>query len=291
VNLELIGDWSKVSHYAELTKINAIFIGTTIYELENIFLYVNTAKMWSRAMTIYDREGFTTLLGRTVKFVYNNHVRPYFPQRNYSRYCGVRTCHSSLAEPARLFDGFVPWTTPSELPDYKVKNVALVQDVVSDGDSVTIIGGGEGVTAVTAARQVGPKGYVTVYEGDAKRVDDIRRTIELNELSDRFSVVHAVVGTAHLVANDEAAKRISPEQLPTSDVVEMDCEGAELDILKNLQNQPRAIVVETHHTKEYSPYSNEGRIARELKSKGYEINHYDGPWVDGIFKGKLAENT
>jgi hypothetical protein len=39
---------------------------------------------------------------------------------------------------------------------------------------------------------------------------------------------------------------VSPSQLPQCNVLQMDCEGAEVEILREMIIQPRVILVETH---------------------------------------------
>jgi hypothetical protein len=39
---------------------------------------------------------------------------------------------------------------------------------------------------------------------------------------------------------------LPPSQLPPCDVLQLDCEGAEVEILRELTIQPRLILVETH---------------------------------------------
>jgi hypothetical protein len=62
-------------------------------------------------------------------------------------------------------------------------------------------------------------------------------------------------------------KKIDVEDLPECDVLEMDCEGAEKEILKKLQIKPRVIIVETHPDFESPP----SEIKSILISMNYKV--------------------
>ena len=115
--------------------------------------------------------------------------------------------------------------------------------------TVTVVGGGEGVTAVVAARAVGETGSVVCFEGSGWGVRKVRGTAARNKMSRRLTVKHAVVGEAIDVYGDTgqlSTRVVAPAELPESDVLELDCEGAEIIILRNMTIRPRVIAVETH---------------------------------------------
>ena len=58
------------------------------------------------------------------------------------------------------------------------------------------MGGGEGVTAVVAAKTVGETGSVICFEGNSSSVRNIKTTAVRNKVSNRVAVEHAVVGKA-----------------------------------------------------------------------------------------------
>lgn len=121
-----------------------------------------------------------------------------------------------------------------------------------EGDQVIIIGGGRGVSTVQAARKVGTDGSVTVYEASAQYVELIKQVIKLNEVSDRCIIKHVLVGPGFSIYGDQKSEdvtQILPQQLPQCDVLELDCEGAEFNILQNMTIRPRIIIVEIHPRK------------------------------------------
>lgn len=175
-----------------------------------------------------------------VQAVYNQVLRPTLP-RKIAVFNGV-----AVREP-KLLDSF------DHDPSYKAGLIAAVRHEVTDGDDVTIIGGGHGVSSITAARRTGTNGHVTVYEAGENWVQKVAATMALNDIpEDQYTIRHALVGPAVDVDGTMAdAEKIQAADLKIGDVLEMDCEGAELDILEELSEEqcPRAVIVETHPEK------------------------------------------
>ena len=115
------------------------------------------------------------------------------------------------------------------------------------GDNVVIVGGGLGTSTVIAARQVGDAGSVTIFEGSEEMVYNVRSAARMNDVADIVDVRHAVVSEAVSVRGESSCSTIiKPDELPDCDVLELDCEGAEISILNEMIVRPRAIIVETH---------------------------------------------
>lgn len=167
----------------------------------------------------------------------------------------------------------LPWENSSQ-PYYESALVDGIESCVHQGDNVVIVGGGYGVTAVRAARRVGKEGTVIVFEGSSAQVHKTRETARLNGSDDIIEVNHRIVGPAKSVyGNDDEKKikRVQPKDLPKCDVLELDCEGAEIEILNNLSQRPRAILVETHGVYD-APTS---QVRAILEKKLYEIISQD----------------
>lgn len=151
---------------------------------------------------------------------------------------------------------------------------------------MVIVGGGYGITAVAAARAAAG---VTVFEPAGDRIASISRTLRLNGLEpDEVTVRRAAVGgiTPHEAAKkglDEAAVSVvCPADLPPCDVLELDCEGAELPILRGLDpdSLPRVIAVEIHPIKLDGAT---GAVLERLEALGYSIERrltHDGEPLD-----------
>lgn len=176
--------------------------------------------------------------------------------------------------------------------DFNDGLVSSHETLASAGDEVVIVGGGYGVTAVRAAQIVGEAGHVTVYEGGEEQVEVVNETIDVNGVTSLCETSHAIVGEEKVLYGDSGgADRISPDELPDCDVLEMDCEGSELQILENMDIRPETLIIELHpgqYTDDiYGPIDN-------VREMGYELTHLvgqDGIEVDeGGFRKLLEKN-
>jgi hypothetical protein len=87
-------------------------------------------------------------------------------------------------------------------------------------------------------------------------------------VAQKVSIHHAVVGPAISLRDDEnAAESVSPTDLPECDVLVLDCEGAEMEILEEMDIRPRNIIVETHSIFD----SPEEKVRDRLTQSGYQI--------------------
>jgi hypothetical protein len=163
--------------------------------------------------------------------------------------------------------------------DYSQKEDGLVsghKNLTCEGDTVVIIGGGSGVTTVNAARITSSKGEVQVFEASTEQVDIIQETLLLNNVHDWCRVNNTIVGgdrgTFRNIDTKEA-DLLDVADLPECDVLEIDADGGEIDILRDLSISPRVILIELH------PYffpNKEKEIFQFFSDNGYEIVHMAG---------------
>lgn len=135
-------------------------------------------------------------------------------------------------------------------PDHEGVVVNALRRHVRRGDSVVVVGGGWGTTAVVAARMTHFEGDVTVYEPSSKMFDRLRRTVEVNGVGDVVTLEHAAIGpvteSSERIFGEVSGDTRPPGAVPRCDVLDVDCEGAELDVLRALDFTPRLLTVEAH---------------------------------------------
>lgn len=231
-----------------------------------------------RACTKYRRDGLLELLKAVIRFVsgrlhhryialYHHELRERLPTRSDTVTLNGVECLIERSPLDRFMPFYeTPWPATSE-PAYEATEVDAVRSYCSCGDRVVVIGGGLGVTAVVAAREVGPGGTVDVYEPSGEAYNRIRATVAHNDLEGVIDVHHVSVTAKtnpSFTYRDNVTHRVvPPEDLPDADIYEMDCEGAEVPILEGLTVRPDILLVETHR--------NHSEVVSLLDDLGYEV--------------------
>lgn len=228
----------------------------------------------SKALSILKEEGLTALIKTSFLFTYDLMRRSvdekYIPKRK-------KVCYNNGIEtPIKYFPldliapGYTPvrHQNPRDNPTYENFLVESLKEHCSRGDDVVVIGGGLGITAVIAAETVGGSGSVQVYEASEGAYNQVRATASFNNVDDVVDCHHTIVNHAISLMGDPGnAKTLAPSELPDADVYELDCEGAELDILKGMTANPNTVIVETHAKFGAS----KADTRKLLESLGYEI--------------------
>jgi antitoxin (DNA-binding transcriptional repressor) of toxin-antitoxin stability system len=222
---------------------------------------------FKRANEIRSTEGYSELLKKSIGFMYRISIRKRLPTSDYYTNAGIPVREKKPLDP------IIPGINYSDNPDHEYALVSELLDHVKEGDDIVIVGAGSGTTTIIAANQATESRTVIAFEGSESRVQQARNTIAINGMQNKCKVRHAIVGPPiHLpsVKEDESdTTRLSPEQLPECDVLELDCEGAEKQILEKLDITPRCIIVETHPVCDSGPKE----IRRILDGKGYKISN------------------
>lgn len=192
-------------------------------------------------------------------------VRPHLPDRR-RHLADVPT-----TQLGKFGDSWLPGSWPIEHRDRPRYERALVEGLrrsVRPGDTVVNIGGGAGIIAIIAARLAGSSGKVICYEGSRDQHREIEANLAVNGVRN-VELHHRIVAQPVNVYGDAAqhAASIPPADLPACDVLEMDCEGSEIEILETMRIKPRTIIVETHGLFG-APTA---RVAALLESRGYEV--------------------
>jgi len=185
-----------------------------------------------------------------LKKIYFQYYRTSLPKKSPILFNDVIVDYLRIGDFAPISPPVLRWHNPNDSLDYPSYESAIatqLRSLLSEGDTVVIVGGGFGVTAVIAARQVSPTGTVTVFEGGSTEVNMLNRTIHWNEVSEIVEVNHNIVGDSKKLRSDSgSAQNLSPKDLPKCDVLELDCEGTEIEILEDIEILPEILIVETH---------------------------------------------
>lgn len=229
----------------------------------------------NRAVAIYREQGLLRVLKQIIPYTYENTIRPYLPSS------GTPRVFNEVKIPGgKILDPYIPFFQLGE-DIYEEEIIEGLSAAVESGDSVVIIGGGWGVSAVKAAELVGEGGRVIVYEAAEEYVNYIKKTLHMNDVSGIVDVRHGVVGDPINVYSDlGSAEKIPPDSLPDCDHLVLDCEGAETFILSEMVIRPRNLIVETHG--QYGAPKDE--VENKLRSAGYKIIDESPMWeARGIY--------
>lgn len=216
-------------------------------------------------------------MGNMIRHAYIFYLRPILPISSREI-----TYNNVEVRPYRLFDRLVNGFLPPNQGGHRVPEkyeeglVTSLQNTIKQGDKVVIIGGGLGVTAVTAGNAAGSSGEVVVYEGAKHMSEHLIETINLNQPNNIQLHNKLVTNSGNLEGPTFGAGKIQTNELEQCDVLQLDCEGAEITILENLEIEPRTIIVETH--------GNEKAVIEILSKLGYKVKSKQlaecGPYKD-----------
>jgi Protein-L-isoaspartate(D-aspartate) O-methyltransferase (PCMT) len=224
----------------------------------------------AKARQIKAASGIPGLARRSIAFAYRRGVRPWLPVQQVIHYAGLSVYDRKWGD-RMVPASWVPyqWGPVADEPDYEAALVAGLRETVKHGDRVVVIGGGYGITAVVAALLAGPSGAVQCFEGSQEHVRLTQRTAARNKVSN-VRVHHAVVAKSTFVfgPGGDLGPVLPASQLPSCDVLQLDCEGAEVEILREMTIQPRVILVETHGV--FGAPTN--LVASVLEKRGYLVS-------------------
>lgn len=207
--------------------------------------------------------GFSLVLQRSFNYTHNR-VRKYLPKKEFTK--------SHLPYEGRLGD-YHNSKQPVERNDIKWQARQSVFRYVNNNDKCFCIGGGEGITASHMAE----KGdHVVIAEPAKQMIEKINSTMSLSNHENYevkpwlfySSPEEDIWGNLHSETEQKTG-----EDIPKCDVLEMDCEGAELPILRDIEVCPRVLIVEVH-CKKGIDYN---EVIDTVEEKGY---HIDFEYID-----------
>lgn len=244
----------------------------------------------TRAVEVLKKDGPLALVKRSIGLLYLKFVREHTAESGeYFKNNQVNTGKKYIFD-----DIFLSHYDEDRNPDLEGGIVSCHEKITKTGDEVVIIGGGEGITTVRAAMITGERGKVTIYEGGKESIDRLNDIIRMNNVEDRCEPHHAVVGVERNVygGNSASAESVSSDKIPDCDVLELDCEGSEIDILTDISIHPRAVILELHP---WNFQEDPHELLDILVEKGYKIEHtfgHDGtPLTQEEFETLLSNSN
>jgi hypothetical protein len=130
------------------------------------------------------------------------------------------------------------------------------------------IGLGSGITLIHNTKNGG--NFVTAIEASKVQIEKALKNIRLNDISEKqYKIIHGFSGNPTGVYDgfDIDTKYINFNSLDF-DILELDCEGSEVELLASLYKKPRFILVEFHPMLRNMDYF---AISSDLSRKGYKL--------------------
>jgi hypothetical protein len=238
--------------------------------------------MMAKLFSVYREAGASGLTWRLFSYFYKNFVRVVLPNGAPILYAGIPIGHRKVGD--QLLSKLYNSSEVSDAPGYEQALVTALKANVKRGDQVVVVGGGLGITCVVAALAA-ETGHVKCFEGDLHGVNAVHRAARLNGVGERVTARHAVVGEAIGVYGDAVATTtVRPSELPYCDFLELDCEGSEIGILREMTLRPRVIAVETHGFLGAPTAA----VREVLESLGYAVK--DLGWAEPRFLSACVDN-
>ena len=221
-----------------------------------------------QARYVWQKRGIFYVVKLLPAFAYKRTIRRLLPPTGDRYYDFI---HQKYVK-SKIFDDYLPsnkWLPGNKNKKRTYKN--FHQSITESGSEVVIIGGGYGISTYYACQSVGENGHVTVYEASNNRVDIIDKMSKKMNIYDRCKIIHGIVGDdGNVYENDSSYEEVEINEIGPCDVLELDCEGAELSILEKIDIKPNEILCEVHG--QY--LDNPEEIVLILEELEYEIRGY-----------------
>jgi hypothetical protein len=122
-------------------------------------------------------------------------------------------------------------------------------DIYKEDDTILAVGVGSGISLIhNCKKDRGPGSFIGI-DGSKDQIELAKNNARLNELDfSKFKLIEGFVGNPTNIygSDNQITTKIIDINHMDFDILELDCEGAEIEILQNLTARPRHIIVEMH---------------------------------------------
>jgi hypothetical protein len=145
--------------------------------------------------------------------------------------------------------------------------------VIKPKSRVLAVGLGYGSTMITALKILDADGHYTVVEASEKMIRSVEPTLTINGIKNNrnYEIIHAYAGINSSGIYGIPSKDFIDINNYDFSILELDCEGAEFEILKNLTKNTEYIIVELHPWAASNPFLNFDSFNEFMNQKKYEF--------------------
>lgn len=144
-------------------------------------------------------------------------------------------------------------------------------DIYSKDDIILAVGVGSGISLIHNCAKPRSKRSFIGIDGSIEQIEIAKANAELNGIDfSKFELIEGYAGLPMNVYgeyNQQSKKNIDINKM-RFDVLELDCEGSEIEILRNLTVHPRHIIVEMHPM--FRDF-NIDEFLEDMENKGYNL--------------------
>lgn len=150
---------------------------------------------------------------------------------------------------------------------------------------VLVIGAGDGVSIIYNSINNPNNFHLTIIEESSEQLKLVQNNLRLNNLNVEHDYVHGFAGDRYLVYGNEVynSNNLIDINDYDFDLLELDCEGSELQIISSLKSKPKFIIVEVHPNLNSITYvdflsiiaEKEYSIIKAYTVNGNEVELYD----------------
>lgn len=144
-------------------------------------------------------------------------------------------------------------------------------DIYEENDIIAAVGLGSGISLIhNCAKPRSKKSFIGI-DGSLEQIEIAKANAKLNGIDfSKFEIIEGYVGNpTNLYGEDnQKSSKVIDLNKMKFDVLELDCEGSEIEILQNLSVRPKHIIVEMH------PMFRDIKVCKfleDMKNRGYNL--------------------
>jgi hypothetical protein len=144
-------------------------------------------------------------------------------------------------------------------------------DIYRDDDVILAVGVGNGLSLIHNCLKKRIHNSFIGIEGSQKQIEITKANAKLNGIDiSKFKLIEGYAGNPDHVYGDrqQQSARMIDINFLHFDVLELDCEGSEIEVLHDMTVRPRHIIVEMHpHYRDINIIT----FLEEMENKGYKL--------------------
>lgn len=149
--------------------------------------------------------------------------------------------------------------------------ISFHEHIYNPDDSVLIVGAGEGISMIYNLKRNRRK-RIVVIEGSLDQINIAKKNAKVNGIKkEKYQIKHGYMGNTNGIYGLKTGfseVKFNINDFKYIDILELDCEGSEVEILESMNIKPKYIIVELHPNLIYINFKILNKI---MSDKGYYV--------------------